>query len=298
MRKFVYLLLSVLVAGCFFDNKTEVDPNKKLQRTEVVGGEIYLKDIHGVEHGAGTEALFKMYSIEDDKKESSTRLYRGMTREVVAQSSNCTVQHNPIDAAKSTLKAKEIISVGKLSFTISNSQQLIDLTESDKHLYSTTLKEGMPGGSYKYIAAGKGSAPKFGVLLSMPEDLTKVIVNGADFSTDPATIKKSENVKASWNSTLYDNENDIIMIKILTQTKSEFVDLICAVREQTLRKENGMTSWEIDKEEFKDLALTTDLAKPALIGVFRYHHLTQEDREPLLDLIGMRMYNSAAVILE
>lgn len=291
MRKLAYLLTSLLVCGCFFDNKTEVEPNKKVQKTEVLGGEIYLKDIHGVDRGAEAEAYVGLYKVENEKKEIVSRFYRGMTREVTANTSPCTIERKQKKAQRS-VKLMEILSVGKFGFTTLSSEELVDIPETENHTYHKTLKEGMPSGAYKFVAEGNGRVPKFGVLLSMPEDLTKVIINGSDFSTDPVNIKKSENLKASWNSTVYENEKDTILLKVLTENNDEYIDLICGVKERTLKKENGMTTWEIDKAEFQDLALTTDLEKLALIGLFRYHHIIANDREPLFDLVGMRMYNT------
>jgi len=282
----------MIITGCFFDSKTEPNPNVQNQKSEIVGGEIIMQDVHGVNRGADAEAQFGMYQVNNQQKLS--RMYRGLSRQVTAESSPCSISRSPIKAP--TGSSRELVSVGRLLFGPLTSENLLEMKENSRHAYQYLLNEGIAAGLYQFVAEGKDKAPKFAEVLSMPEDLTQVLVNGFDFSKDPVNIKKSENMNISWNATSFENERDSIILTVMTDTQDEHVDLNCKIQERTLGKENKMTNWVIDKKEFQDMPTTS--TNLGMIALLRYHILERKNKEPVLNLIGLRMYNTVAGIGE
>ncbi len=285
MKKLVYFGISVFLTGCFFDNKAE-DTSKKPQLEQFPVGVLIMQDVHGPKSGADLEAAFWIQSVEKPAKIS--RQYRGFLGATDAAESNvCKISRRPQPTEKPA--EAQYLSAGNLSFGVANSQTMTPMKEYKNHFYQLPLTSGIGSNLFQIAGSGSKEIPKFIVPLSFPEDLTTMVVNNFDFSKDPVNVKKSENLKVTWNAALLEDERDYMELAILTDTEKEQIDLHCRFQEKLLLRNDKTMSWEISKEYLQELPLTT---QPGKITVARTRTAIINTRLPVTQTIGTRVFQT------
>jgi hypothetical protein len=129
------------------------------------------------------------------------------------------------------------------------------LTEDPtSHAYHLDLAPPFPPGSYLVHTDGTSQVPQFDADLAMPEELDGVTINGKPITQSGFTIPRSSPLQIQWQPPVTPNDQNMMMLLIVTQSAKAEQDLQCLGYESDVAgTASSVASWTIDAEWLADL---------------------------------------------
>lgn len=282
---FAYSFLAVLLCSCILDKDKEPDPPDTF-----VSGFIQMEDVAGPTAGA---YIIGKFQILPSKKAvvdwgGVRNLYRNSSRGMFC---DYEIENKRRDFRTT---ASQYISVGDLSYRHEYQTEDASIPKDKKNIYFAAAPEDFLLGKYLLQATGSDHVAGFGAPLSAPEALKDVKVNSVGIEKDNIKIEKSKALKLQWRAGQYPNENNIMGVKIITETSSQKVGLKCLVLEKDLVKKANMVRWDIPAAELSKL-ITGGQSE---IDVFRAHLIIAKGNGLEVELQSLRTWYAEALIEE
>jgi hypothetical protein len=145
------------------------------------------------------------------------------------------------------------VSVGAVGFGPALQTSLIELEASQNFVYSANLDPGVPAGAYVLAAGGTEEIPAFQELLSMPEEVRNLRIDGYEFGDPAWLMRRDEPTEFSWRAPSVPNEDNVIFVDVVARTDSQEFIVSCAGYESAMSKDKGFHDWTLGSGWLSDI---------------------------------------------
>ncbi len=171
-----------------------------------------------------------------------------------------TIEKNPKVDPKATAPAPSTpftrVSVGKLAFGAALQSSFLELKADQNYHYTAVLPTVVPAGLYQIAAEGAEFVDSFGEILSVPEEVRSLRLNGMDFGNPTMEFDPSRPLEVFWREPGIANDQNGILAELSMQDANYTYALTCALREEDIPTVKGYKVWNLDSAWFSELPKT------------------------------------------
>ncbi|MBI4404349.1 MAG: hypothetical protein HY537_09325 [Deltaproteobacteria bacterium] len=287
-HRFLFLFLAApFLCSCFLDKEDPGSKDPHVEKPAVLGVVAMIDNMRPTGAGASIVAGF----FKKEQASAARLIHAEASRE--AKCALRTVQPSRDTRrtlfATSSSRSLKFLSAGAVSFGPAGQPSLSAIPQTASNLYGLALTPNFPAGFYSIRAEGAGDVPGFTDLLSVPEPMGGVLVNGIDVNNRP-NIKKSEQLVLRWNAPYFPNGGNGIEFWLTTDT----VELSCLIDESSLVPAGGVISWILPSSILTKLLVSSS----ADFGIERSHSRVKEISNLLVELRGSRQVQGPVHVQE
>ncbi|MBY0369893.1 hypothetical protein K2X33_04350 [bacterium] len=181
----------------------------------------------------------------------------------------------------------EYTDVGDVVFGPALQQAATPLIKGDNREYFTSISPAFPAGAFQFQTTGTDKVDRVaGAMLSMPEPVTGLRINGKDFGDPLLKLTVDHPVTYFWRMPGVENSKDQLLIRFVAKDADNVYEVSCRRPESDLASQAGFREWEIDSSWFQDFPEN----KRVETYFMRYHAMAVRDRVSDIESYGIRTY--------
>ncbi len=193
----------------------------------------------------------------------------------------------PADSTTSGRKL-ERVNVGTLGIgpVLQEAFEIFQVSETNR--YQAILKPATPAGAYAIVSEGNETADSFSEILTLPEQVRHLRINGVDFGDVMLDFEPARNQELFWAEPAIANAANGIVFEITQKEGSLLRDVSCAILEQDIPAVEGFKTWTLDKAWF------SEISKAEKVGFYfmRVHFRQTTTKRSQFQLQGSRTFYS------
>lgn len=295
----VLILFSVtpLLGGCLFQQQEP--KNTQLSQSTYITGMVTLEDT-SISNQGGLSTIQAFFLKETDQKtappiNAAYEPERFPTDREPDQirAPQCVSRIYPRNSKVE--RASEVaLSVGNVFFGPVLQNDLKKLDKSSQNIYQGILDVGLPAGAFQILAEGEAGVSAFGEVLTLPEQLQWVRVNGVDFGEPIMEYQRGDDLEVSWREPLIENSENKVLIAFTARDDKETFAVTCTADESDIMAVKSMKTFKIDA------SLLADAPKKAVVAMqlSRGHVLRPARKASVITLQGLRTFYSKMDFIE
>jgi hypothetical protein len=182
----------------------------------------------------------------------------------------------------------ERVSLGTLGFGPALQQTLLLIQPGKDKRYSVALDSRIPAGAYQLVSNGTDDTDPLSEILSMPEEVRFLRMNGEDFGERAFTWDPTKGLDVKWREPGIVNDQNGILIEAFVEDSKFIYDLSCAAREEDIPSLGGDKRWNLDSAWFSEFPSKGT----GSFYFIRAHYRMPETRRTKFQLQGSRTFFS------
>lgn len=270
MKKILYVLVTVSVTGCLL---TQNDP-APVEKKPFLEGKVVVEDMI-ISNQGQLSVLNAGFKIRPENQSSAPKPVgaRLATLEGRFQATSDLLRTDPgrgpeCQKAKIAKKPNQPtdkpeapvdegwIGVGKIGFGPALQPNLQILEENSQKRYQAVLRLGIADGAYQLVNDGTPKTPAFREVLSMPEKLSHLRLNGKDFGDPTMEFQPAKDLDLFWREPSIPNDRNGIMMEIMVEDADSIYDVFCAKYESDIPAADFHKKWTLDDAWFAEFPRT------------------------------------------
>ncbi len=290
-------LLAPLLNGCLFQQQEP--KNTQLSPSTYITGLVTLEDTT-ISNQGGLSTIQAFFLKETDQKttppiNSAYEPERFPTDREPDQIRAPQCVSRIVPRNSKVERASDVaLSVGNVFFGPVLQNDLKKLDKSSQNVYQGILDVGLPAGAFQILAEGEAGVTAFGEVLTLPEQLQWVRVNGVDFGEPIMEYRRGDDLEVSWREPLIENSENKVLVAFTARDDKETFVTTCTADESDIMAVKSMKTFKIDA------SLLRDTPKKAVVAVqlSRGHVLRPARKTSVITLQGLRTFYSKVDFIE
>jgi hypothetical protein len=206
----------------------------------------------------------------------------------------------PAPITRAAAPAKLVrINVGKFGFgpALQSSLLLVDpITEEEsikkfgnaeaKDKYQVVLEPRIPAGAYVAVSDGTPDVDGFSEVLSMPEDVRHLRLNGYDFGDPRIEFDPKKPLDFYWRAPAITNDQNGLIMQVIHGQTDTIYGVACDMSEADVLTTSGYKNFSLNPTWFSEFPTTGQVS----VYFIRAHHRRPENKRSRIDIQGMRTF--------
>lgn len=299
----VWSIALVTLSGCFFSQEA---PQNQISEQSVILGHVRLTDMTISNQGA-IATIEAQFAKHTEKKTEPISIAKPtifnldeaapamLPVSLTQQTRGPSCETKRLSRSEESRAEDMALSVGNLYFGPALQNNLMRLDKNSKNIYQAILTPGLPAGAYEVITPdGEEGVPPFSDILTLPEQLEWIRVNGIDFGEPNMEYRKHDKLEVMWREPRFANSQNLMLIQFVGRTDDEALVMTCGALEADIMATKEMKTWSIDASYLRDIPSTASVS----IQITRAHELTPQRQNTRLILQGLRTFYSKMDYIE
>lgn len=272
MKRLLWVLPACLLSSCLLNQKDPATQN--MSTKPFLLGSVSLEQLQ-VSNSGVVASITAEFAIKPEDKTKPTPVAAtetlatswGRTQAVrvllnsqsASRAPMCrkrTFEKKPKTETKDTAppaNALSRISVGKLAFGPALQTTFQELSIDKNLRYGSAISAAVPAGLYQVEAGGAGPVEPFGEILSVPEEVRSLRLNGMDFGNPTMEFDVARSLELFWREPAVVNDRNGVFAEVVAQDAGHVYAVTCAMREEDVPSVKGYKIWNLDSPWFSDL---------------------------------------------
>ncbi len=273
MKKILYVLVATSVCGCLL---TQSDPAPPVKRPFLEGkvvvehvtvpnqGEITALNagfrIRPADKGTAPKPVGVHLATEEGRFRAANELLRTDPGRA-PECQKLKISKKPSASTEKPVAPAEPgwLDIGKIGFGPALQPNLTFLELTSQKRYQTVFRLGLPPGAYQLLNDGTPDTPPLREVLSMPEEVFSLRLNGKDFGDPFVAFQPAKDLALSWREPAPPpNERNGIMMEIVVEDADYLYGVFCAKYESEIPVTANRKQWSLDEAWFAEFPRTGD----------------------------------------
>lgn len=266
MKKILYVLVAVSVSGCLLTQSDPAPPEKKpflegqvVVEDMIVSNQGQLSVLNAgfklrpeTQSGAPKPVGARLVTAEGRFKETSDLLRTDPGRGPECQKAKVAKKPSQPTEQPEAPTDEGWIGVGTIGFGPALQPNLQILEPNSQNRYQAVLRLGIADGAYQLVNDGTPRTPAFREVLSVPEKVSHLRLNGKDFGDPTMEFRPTQDLDLFWREPSIPNDRNGIMMEMMAEDDDYIYDVFCAKYESDIPAADNHKQWTLGDAWFAE----------------------------------------------